>query len=149
MGKVDRVALKRRAAHPPWLWWRSWAAVLLVPEWLASWPSVGTGCLTSPESSLLRNISSCDHQEIQQKQSKVLIEGSSLGFLFQCHGPTSGPGLLNNGISVLYTADLEINVVQAQLTCCSLFPQLAHEREEAESGGLLVIKDCFDFDCTE
>ena len=32
--------------------------------------------------------------------------------------------------------------------CCSLRPQLAHEREEAESGGLLVIKDCFNVDRT-
>ena len=37
-------------------------------------------------------------------------------------------------------------MVQAQVT--HVVPQLAHEREEAESGGLLVIKDCFNVDRT-
>ena len=44
------------------------------------------------------------------------------------------------------TVNLYLNVIQAQVTY--VVPQLAHEREEAESGGLLVIKDCFNVDYT-
>ena len=108
LGKVDRVALKRRGVQPPWWWWQSSAAVPLGPEWLASLPSVGTGCVASSESSLLQTNSPHNHQAIHQKQNRVLIKGSSLGFLLQCYGPASSPGLLNNCmyISVLYDNQL-------------------------------------------
>ena len=63
---------------------------------------------------------------------------------------------INNFIPVFFENQLYVctyacireylKVVQAQVTY--VVPQLAHEREEAESGGLLVIKDCFIVDYT-
>ena len=109
LGKVHRVTLKRGGVQPPWLWWQSLAAVPLGPEWLASLPSVDTGYVTSSDSSLLQTNSLHNRQAIHQKQNKVLVKGSSLGFLLQCYGQASSPGLLNNCMYISVHYDNQLN----------------------------------------